>query len=162
MLTEKHPRNLDAARTLVVGLDAACWAYVNPLLEAGRLPALQRLMSEGTSGTLHSTLPALTPTAWASIITGKNPGKHGVFDMLWRRPGAYDFQPTSGAVRVGTPFWKRLNERGIRVGLVSVPFTYPPEEIDGFVVCGFGAPESAVDIAAPAGARTWIDAHFNN
>ena len=62
MLTEKRPR------TLFVGLDAACWPYVTPLLEAGRLPALQRLVDEGTSGTLLSTMPALTPTAWASTI----------------------------------------------------------------------------------------------
>ncbi|MFZ0544614.1 MAG: alkaline phosphatase family protein [Candidatus Promineifilaceae bacterium] len=153
MLTETHPK------TLFVGLDAACWEYVTPLLEAGRLPALQRLMDGGIWGTLHSTLPALTPTAWASIVTGKNPGKHGVYDMLQHKPGTYDFRPTSSSARVGTPFWQRLNDRGIRVGLVNVPFTYPPDEIDGFVVCGFGAPESAEDVAAPADALNWIQAH---
>ncbi|MCI0394402.1 MAG: alkaline phosphatase family protein [Chloroflexi bacterium] len=162
MWTERPPR------TLVVGLDAACWEYVTPLLAAGRLPALQRLMAEGTWGALHSTLPALTPTAWASIVTGKNPGKHGVFDMLWRRPGTYEFQPTSSAVRVGTPFWQHLNARGIRVGLVNVPFTHPPGEIDGFIVCGFGTPESVANVAgpaglaSPAGALAWIQERFGD
>jgi predicted AlkP superfamily phosphohydrolase/phosphomutase len=154
--------NRNRPKTLFVGLDAACWAYVNPLLASGRLPALQRLMDTGVWGTLYSTLPALTPTAWASIITGKNPGKHGVFDMLQHIPGTYDFRPTTASVRAGTPFWRRLNDHGLRVGLVNVPFTYPPEEIDGFVVCGFGAPESAEDIAAPAGALRWIQNNYGS
>lgn len=150
------------SKTLFVGLDAACWQYVGPLLEAGRLPALRRLMDGGTWGTMQSTLPALTPTAWASIITGKNPGKHGVYDMLQHLPGTYDFRPTSAAVRAGTPFWERLNRQGIRVGVVNAPFTYPPDEIDGFVVCGFGAPESAADMAAPAEALSWIQRNFSS
>jgi predicted AlkP superfamily phosphohydrolase/phosphomutase len=43
------------------------------------------------------------------------------------------------------PFWQRLNEAGLRVGLVNVPFTYPADSIDGFVVTGFGAPEQATE-----------------
>jgi len=150
------------SKTLFVGLDAACWRYVGPLLEAERLPALRRLMNGGTWGTMQSTLPALTPTAWASIITGKNPGKHGVYDMLQHLPGTYNFRPTSSSVRAGTPFWERLTSQGIRVGVVNAPFTYPPDEIDGFIVCGFGAPESAADIAAPTEALRWIQSNFSS
>lgn len=156
MLTEKRPR------TLFVGLDAACWPYVTPLLEAGRLPTLKRLMDEGTWGTLLSTMPALTPAAWASISTGKNPGKHGIYDMLWRRPGSYEFHPTSGSRRLGTPFWQHLNRQGVRVGLVNVPFTHPPTPLDGFMVCGFGTPESAADITYPAEAIGHIRSQFGN
>ncbi len=144
-------------RTLLVGLDAAGWEFINPLLERGELPALQNLMANGRWGTLASTMPALTPAAWSSIITGKNPGKHGIFDMTRRRPGRYDFAPVSAAARQGTPFWQRLNEAGIRVGLVNIPFTYPPDEVDGFVVCGFGAPGSVPNLAYPPAAMTWIN-----
>jgi predicted AlkP superfamily phosphohydrolase/phosphomutase len=143
-------------RTLLVGLDAACWEYIEPLLTRDRLPTLQRLMHSGTWGTLNSTMPPWTPTAWSSLITGKNPGKHGVFDLLWRRPNGYEFSPTNANRRAGTPFWKRLNEHGLRVGLVNVPFTYPPDSLEGFVVCGFGAPNSVQEIAYPADALSWL------
>jgi predicted AlkP superfamily phosphohydrolase/phosphomutase len=147
-------------KTLLVGFDAACWEYLDPLLQTGRLPTVQRLIDSGTWGTLQSTLPALTPTAWASIITGKNPGKHGVFDMLVRHPDTYEFRPTNAQMRRGTPFWQRLTERGLRVGLINVPFTYPPEPIDGFVVTGFGTPNSASDFAYPGEVLKRITAQF--
>lgn len=144
------------AKTLVVGIDAACWDFLEPLLHAGRLPALSHLMATGVSGTLHSTMPPWTPTAWSSIVTGKNPGKHGIFDMLWKRRGAYEFFPINASHRVGTPFWNRLNEHGIRTGLVNIPFTYPPKPLDGFMVCGFGTPNLATKIAYPDAVENWI------
>ena len=147
-------------KTLLVGLDAACWEYVDPLLLSGRMPTLQSIMNKGTWGTLYSTKPAWTPTAWASIITGKNPGKHGVFDMLWRRPGTYEFTPTNATARTGTPFWRHLNNAGLHVGLVNVPFTYPPEPLDGFVVCGFGTPDSVEELTYPSDLLPWIEQEF--
>jgi len=147
-------------KTLLVGLDAACWDYVNPLLTAGRLPTLQGLIDRGVKGTLESTLPATTPTAWGSIITGKNPGKHGVYSHLHRAPGSYDFFPTNSHLRQGTPFWKRLNEQGVKVGLVNVPYTHPPDQIDSFVVGGFGTPHSVPDITHPQTVLDWIEQHY--
>jgi predicted AlkP superfamily phosphohydrolase/phosphomutase len=147
-------------KTLLVGLDAACWEYLEPLLQSGGMPTLQALIDSGISGTMRSTMPPWTPAAWASIVTGKNPGKHGIFDMAWRRPDSYDFSPTSARVRAGTPFWRRLNDRGVRVGLVNVPFTYPPDEVEGFVVSGFGTPGSAERVTYPADLEQWIERRF--
>jgi len=147
-------------KTLLVGLDAACWEYLDPLLESGELPTLRQLMAGGVRGRLSSTMPPWTPTAWASIITGKNPGKHGIFDMLWRKPGGYEFTPTNTQSRRGTPFWEYLNRIGIRVGLVNIPFTYPPDDIDGFIVCGFGTPGSATDFAAPTDVLQWVRSEY--
>jgi predicted AlkP superfamily phosphohydrolase/phosphomutase len=144
-------------RTLVVGWDAACWEYVKPLLDAGRLPVLDALMKGGVGGTLRSTMPAMTPTAWSSMVTGKNPGKHGVFDMQVRRPGSYDFVVPNATMRLGTPFWRRLNEAGFRVGLVNVPFTYPAQPLEGFMLCGFGTPEEAEAIAYPSQALEKVE-----
>ncbi|MCB8968168.1 MAG: alkaline phosphatase family protein [Ardenticatenaceae bacterium] len=147
-------------KTLLIGLDAACWAYLDPLLAQGELPNIQRLREAGTWGVLMSTLPALTPAAWSSIITGKNPGKHGIFDMTYRRTDTYEFVPVSAPRRLGTPFWKRLNEQGVRVGLVNLPFTYPPDGLDGFVLAGFGAPGSVPDLAFPREALKWLEDQF--
>ena len=147
-------------KTLVVGLDAVCWRYLNPLLEAGRVPTLQGLIDQGVSGKLISTMPAWTPVAWASIITGKNPGKHGVFDMMWRYPGSYAFTPTNNHLRLGTPFWEYLNREGFRSGLVNVPFTHPLDPLDGFAVAGFGTPESSQGLTYPRYLANQIEAEF--
>ncbi|RMH02232.1 MAG: hypothetical protein D6706_00475 [Chloroflexi bacterium] len=147
-------------KTLLVGLDAACWSFLEPLLEQGKLPTIASLLHDGIWGTLDSTMPALTPAAWSSIATGKNPGKHGIFDMTRRRSGSYEQIPVNARLRYGTPFWKRLNEAGVRVGLVNIPFTYPPDEVDGFVVPGFGAPGNTSDLTWPPDALTWIEQKF--
>lgn len=143
-------------KTLLVGIDAACWEYLEPLLSERKLPVIQGLIETGVSGNLASTLPAWTPTAWASIITGKNPGKHGVYGMMVRKSHAYEFTPTNASIRKGTPFWKRLNDAGIRTGLINVPFSHPPDDIEGFIVCGFGAPAGAPDLIRPADAMPAI------
>jgi predicted AlkP superfamily phosphohydrolase/phosphomutase len=147
-------------KTLLVGLDAACWDYLEPLLDSGKMPTLQSLIDRGVSGTMRSTMPPWTPAAWASIVTGKNPGKHGIFDMTWKRPDSYEFFTTSAHLRSGTPFWKRLNDQGVRVGLVNVPFTYPPDAIEGFVVSGFGTPSSAEKVTYPLDLEQWIERQF--
>lgn len=67
---------------LVIALDGATFDVLNPWLADGSLPTLARLMAAGTSGTLASTLPPLSAPAWASFMTGKNPGGHGVFDFF--------------------------------------------------------------------------------
>ena len=64
-----------APRLTIIGLDAATWDVIDPLVEAGDLPNLARLASEGTSGTLHSTIHPLTPHAWSTMVTGVNAGR---------------------------------------------------------------------------------------
>ncbi len=124
---------------LVAGFDAACWEYMAPWLQDGSLPNVQRLMAAGRFGVLHSTMPALTPVAWSTLATGANPGKHGVFE--WNRLVRNDASPhlqlhTSATVH-GVPFWRQLNARGCKVGLVNIPLTFPPQPLDGFVLCGY-------------------------
>ena len=149
-------------KTLLVGLDAACWSYIEPLRRGGRLPVLDKLVQSGTRGILKSTMPACTPVAWASLVTGKSPGKHGIFDMIWRRPESYEFIPTSSRLWSGTPFWDYLNERGIRTGLVNVPFLQPPDSLAGFMLAGFGTPSSASEKTYPPGLIELIEQRYGS
>lgn len=135
-------------KVLLVGWDSVPWSFVQPLLARGELPHLQGLMDNGWCGSVRSTMPAVTPVAWSSIATGKQPQKHGVYDWVWR-DGDQIRVAASSEIR-GTPFWRRLNDAGLRVGLVNVPLTYPPAPLDGFVVCGFGAPPPPASITYPA------------
>lgn len=129
-----------ANKVMVIGLDGATFRVIDPLVARGELPGLARLMAGGTRGTLESTLPPLSPTAWASFITGKNPGKHGIFDFLRRRPGSYEFLPVNGASIRARTLWSRLSEGGVRVGVVNVPMTYPPPPVNGFIISGMDSP----------------------
>jgi predicted AlkP superfamily phosphohydrolase/phosphomutase len=127
------------SRVLVIGIDGGTFDLVRPWTEAGDLPHIGRLMAEGVHGPLESTLPPVTAPAWTTFATGKNPGKHGVFDFI--RPmgrGRFDLVNAS-AIRAQT-LWQILSEAGRRVGVMNVPVTYPPTPVNGFVIGGMLSP----------------------
>lgn len=69
-------------KVAVIGLDGATFDLLNPWINQGKLPTFKKLMDMGCWGPLESTLPPLSPPAWTSFMTGKNPGKHGIFDFI--------------------------------------------------------------------------------
>ena len=69
-------------KVFVLGLDGATWDMLEPLLQEGLLPNLARLREQGVSGSLRSVFPPLSPVAWTGVMTGKNSGKHGIFEFL--------------------------------------------------------------------------------
>ena len=80
-------------KVFVLGLDGATWDILKPLIDAGDLPNLKRLAETGASGQLDSIFPPLSPVAWTGVMTGKNSGKHGVFEFL-----EYEHNPLLGKV----------------------------------------------------------------
>src|SRR5512134_3209243 len=56
-------------RLVVIGIDGASWDYIDPLIEAGRLPNLARIRREGASGRLRSVDCYFTPPAWTTMLT---------------------------------------------------------------------------------------------
>ncbi len=134
----------------VFGLDGADLNLLRPWLEDGTLPCLSRLYREGSCGSLASTTPPLSPEAWASFATGNNPGKHGIVNFVQPMPGSYELQFSCGALRRGTPFWRLASDAGVSVGVVNVPMTYPPEEVNGFFVSGPDAPGVQAEFTWPA------------
>jgi predicted AlkP superfamily phosphohydrolase/phosphomutase len=139
-------------RVLVLGLDGATFEVLHPLAEAGRIPNLARLMEEGAWGVLDSTLPPVTIPAWVSMMTGLNPGKLGLFDLL-RREG-YGVEPNGYCFADHAPIWKVLNSYGVRTGVINVPGTYPPEEVDGFMVTGMMTPSKESSFSFPSKLQT--------
>ena len=51
------PAPAPGRRVLLVGWDAADWQVIHPLLDAGRMPHLQRLVEGGAMGNLQSLAP---------------------------------------------------------------------------------------------------------
>jgi predicted AlkP superfamily phosphohydrolase/phosphomutase len=144
---------------MVFGLDGADYDLVRELLAQGRLPTISRLSREGMFGPLRSTIPAVTPTAWSSFLTGLNPAGHGIFNFS-SNPNRDVARVESASSRGGAPFWRRLGAAGVRSAFVTVPFTYPPEPIDGLIVTGYGGPEPPEIV--PAQARERIRAAHPN
>ena len=70
-----------ASRVVVIGLDGATWDLLDPWIENGDLPNLAQLVEGGAAGTLESVFPPMSPPAWTSAATGKNPGEHGIYDF---------------------------------------------------------------------------------
>lgn len=127
-------------KVFVLGVDGATLDLIEPWSIQGRLPNFQKLMREGSFGTCLSTIHPLTPQAWASFLTGKNPGKHGLYDFGVRRKGAYELRLTTSKDRKSPAIWNYLNEYGLKAGIVNIPLTYPPDPLNGFMISGMHTP----------------------
>ncbi len=127
-------------KVFVVGLDGATNDLIGPWVEQGCLPTLAGLMRDGVHGDLASVIHPLTATAWTSFMTGKNPGKHGVFDFVMRKENAYDMRLVDSRVRDQNTLWKILSEEGLRVGVMNIPLNYPPQKVNGWLVSWMDAP----------------------
>lgn len=134
-------------KLLIVGFDGATFDLIRPWAEAGLLPHLRRLMTEGVQAELASTLPPVTSPAWPTFMTGCNPGKHGVFDFI--QPHGNNFTLVN-STRIRQPtIWQRLSQAGYRVGVLNVPVTYPPQPVNGYMITDILSPKGA-EISYPA------------
>ena len=155
-------------RVLVIGWDGACWPVLEKYLEAGRLPTLKKLVQGGAAGDLVSTVPFHSGPAWMSISTGVNPGKHNIFHFC--RTSGYDMQFVNGSFRRSASVWEIIGQAGMKVAVVNIPMTFPPQEVNGVMVSGmdtpsaesrFTYPESLGDELTKSGYLiTWGSANF--
>ena len=141
-------------RLLIVGLDAATFDLISPWIGEGKLPNLAALMKDGAWGRLASILPPITPPAWTSFMTGKNPGKHGIFHFLEARAGTYELTYLNGASRRAKTIWRMLSDAGYTVGTMNIPFTYPPEHLNGFQISGMDTPSEKSPFIYPPELRS--------
>jgi predicted AlkP superfamily phosphohydrolase/phosphomutase len=128
------------ARLLIIGLDGATFDLIEPWAAGGDLPVLEQLMDEGAWGELRSTMPPATFPAWTSLMTGVNPGQHGIFDFTRRVPGVYQVEFINASYRRTPSIWRLLSQAGQKVGVMGLPATYPPEAVNGFFISGFDSP----------------------
>jgi len=138
---------------LVVGIDGATFDIMNPMLERGELPHIAAILKNGASGALESTIPPLTPPAWTSMMTGLNPGAHGIFHFIRRQAGSYQMELATSESFAGYDIFSALGRRGWTTGGFSVPMTYPPFPINGFMVSGIPMPMTGPNRAFP---QDWL------
>ena len=145
-------------RVLVLALDGTTFDLIGPWLDDGSMPNLARLREEGASGPLRSIVPPVTAPAWCSFMTGKNPGKTGVFEFLLREPGRFEEIPVSSRVRHGKTLWEILGDSGRKVVVAGVPVTYPPTPVNGCLVGDFLTPMGDRRFTYPEGLLDEIEA----
>ncbi|UIP01547.1 alkaline phosphatase family protein (plasmid) [Halobaculum sp. CBA1158] len=126
-------------RTLLIGVDGVCRPVLDPLFERDVVPALESLFERGAGGDLDSQLPPWTPSAWPSLYTGVNPGKHGVFDFL--RFDGYDWSLVDRTDVREHALWELLDRHDLTSVVVNVPVTGPARPFDGALVPGYISPE---------------------
>lgn len=147
-------------RTLVLGLDGATWDILDPLIERGELPVLSRLRSGGAYGTLNSVFPPLSPVAWTGVMTGKNSGKHGVFEFL-----EFGHDPLHGRVNSSRAIktdlvWEIAGRHGKTAVAGGVPMSYPPRKAPGFYLGDFLSPAGAPDFSSDPEILRELEAHL--
>ncbi len=127
-------------RILLIGIDGLSLELVRQWADDGYLPHLREMLAAGSSGPLRSTPEFSSPQAWPSLITGVNPGKHGIFSFLQPVPGTYQVRRiTSADIQVPTVF-SLLSATGSQVACLNIPCTYPMEELNGVGVAGWLCP----------------------
>jgi len=122
-----------AQRILLVGWSAADWRLLEPLLKAGEMPNLRRLVKGGASGNLRTLQPQLPPLLWTSIATGYRADMHGVLHTLLPDSSG-SIRPLSRLDRQCRAIWNITGEKDNNNILVNWPVTFPAEPISGACV----------------------------
>ena len=149
-------------KLVIIGFDGMDPDLVRQWIDAGKLPTFKKLTEQGGLYPLSTTHSPESPTAWASFATGVNAGKHNIYDFLVRDTTTYfpdlgmvrrvpptflfNYIPTSKpqiiSTRGGTSFWVTAGDAGVRSSILTVPVTFPPENVkNGELLSGLPLPD---------------------
>jgi predicted AlkP superfamily phosphohydrolase/phosphomutase/tetratricopeptide (TPR) repeat protein len=132
---------------LVIGWEAAEWSIIEPLLDAGELPNLNRLIEHGVMGRLVSRCPSDPPLAWTSVATGQRPEDHGIVGSEEPDRNGIDVRPFPVTSRRCKAVWNLLNDIGLRTHVIAWPATWPAEKLNGVMLSsGWDAPLAAATL----------------
>ena len=153
----KITKDVKYKRVMTLGMDGLDPKIILQLMGQGQMPNFSRLSKSGHFSTLSTSNPAQSPTAWASIATGSNPGYHGIFDFLDRR--VEDYMPNLAISRrnpdnflgrrksmflpaiQGNSFWDYTAAAGIPSTILRWPVTFQPKENNARLYSGLGVPD---------------------
>ncbi|MHA2231645.1 MAG: alkaline phosphatase family protein, partial [Candidatus Hodarchaeales archaeon] len=125
---------MSSPKILVLGFDGASPKLIKEWIDY--LPNFQTLSRRGVFGQTIPPVPAQTPVAWTTFMTGKNPGKHGIFSFAFRQAGTYERRIIDPQTLTCKTLWRILSDAGKRVGVVNVPMC-DAQNINGFIIPGF-------------------------
>ncbi len=121
-------------KALIIGFDGASPTMIEKW--ATQMPSIQKFKEQGIFGHTIPPIPAQTPVAWATFMTGNNPGNHGIFSFALRQTGTYERKIIDPKMLKSKTLWRTLSDAGKKVGVINVPMC-DIEDINGFVIPGF-------------------------
>jgi predicted AlkP superfamily phosphohydrolase/phosphomutase len=125
------PKN---ARTIIIGLDGMPFGMLKNFTETGVMPNAAGIISQGIFKKMRSSIPEVSSVAWSSIITGENPGRHGIFGFTDLFPDSYEMKFPNFNDLKSPPFWDQCEGESV---IINVPSTYPVREMNGVHISGF-------------------------
>jgi len=125
-------------QTAIIGLDGVPVNLLKTLAKKGTMPHMEELLKQGTLTKMRSSLPANSASSWSSMITGTNPGTHGVYGFTEFIPGTYTISFHSSKKLKAKPFW--LTTKG-KTLVINLPAAYPAQPLNGTMITGFVSPQ---------------------
>ena len=123
-----------AKKVLLIGWDAADWKVIGPLMDAGHMPTLEKLVNGGVMGNIATLDPPLSPTLWTSISTGKRPYKHGIIGFTEPDPSGKGVRPAYITSRKVKAVWNIFNQHDMKSHVIGWWPSHPAEPINGTMV----------------------------
>ncbi len=158
--------NACAKKVIILGVDGLDPVLLKQFMAEGILPHFSRLAREGSFTRLQTVMAPQSPVAWATFITGMDPGGHGIFDFVHRDPatllpefsmtktfppsrtlslGSWVFPLSNSRIvsqRQGKAFWELIGEKGIPTTVYQMPVNFPPVEVPlNHSLSGMGTPD---------------------
>ena len=134
-------------KTVLLGIDGATPELMEKWMDQGKLPNFQKIKKNGAWGKLKSTTPPFSAPAWTSIVTGCNPGKHGIYGF--ERTETLDQHLISSSYRKVPAIWNYLTDISLKSIIINVLGTYPPEKINGTIITGLLTPSHDSNFTYP-------------
>ncbi|HKR06237.1 MAG TPA: alkaline phosphatase family protein [Bacteroidia bacterium] len=126
-----------AKKVLLIGWDAADWKIINPLMDTGYMPALNKLVNEGVMGNIATLEPPLSPMLWTSIATGKRAYQHGIINFTEPDKANNFVRPVNVTSRKVKALWNILSENNLKSHVAGWWPSHPAEPINGVSVSNF-------------------------
>jgi predicted AlkP superfamily phosphohydrolase/phosphomutase len=154
-----------ARKVIVLGMDGLDPELLQKYMGEGKLPNFSALASRGSLVRLGTSIPPQSPVAWSNLITGMEPGGHGIFDFIHRDPGTMlpylstsKVEPPTGTLKLGSwvfplwgggvtllrhgkAFWQVLDQHGVPATVIRMPANFPPAETKSRSLAGMGTPD---------------------
>lgn len=152
-------------KMIILGIDGMDPQLLTRFMAEGKMPNFAKLAAMGSFKTLTTSIPPQSPVAWSNLITGMNPGGHGIFDFIHRDPKNFELYFSASKVeapkhslhlgnwviplgsgsaeqlRRGKAFWEILDQHHVPNSVFRIPSNFPPVPAKGKTLSGMGTPD---------------------
>lgn len=125
----------------VLGIDGMPFSLLNKKIKNNKMPKCKKIIEKGNFKAIDSVMPPVSSVAWTSYATGKYPKEHGIFGFTEKDSSHSGLYIPTTVDRKAETIWSRLSGKGKKVVVLNVPFTYPPEAVNGIMVSCFLCPK---------------------